>query len=75
VFVQVFEDLGTEVVASAFEGYNACLLAYGQTGSGKTFTMMGPPDDPGLIPRICEALFGKMQKEVSDQRSQNICIH
>lgn len=60
----MFEDLGTEVVASAFEGYNACLLAYGQTGSGKTFTMMGPLDDPGLIPRICEALFGKMQKEV-----------
>jgi len=52
-------------VGSAFEGYNACLLAYGQTGSGKTFTMTGPPDSPGLIPRICEAMFGKMQQEVS----------
>ncbi|CAB3366405.1 Hypothetical predicted protein [Cloeon dipterum] len=64
---QVFEELGTEVVASAFEGYNACLFAYGQTGSGKTFTMTGPPDDPGLIPRICEAMFGKMQEEQEDK--------
>ncbi|XP_059477576.1 kinesin-like protein Klp98A isoform X2 [Neocloeon triangulifer] len=64
---QVFEELGTEVVASAFEGYNACLFAYGQTGSGKTFTMTGPPDSPGLIPRICEAMFGKMQDEQEDK--------
>lgn len=38
---QVYNDLGTEVVDCAFEGYNACVFAYGQTGSGKTFTMMG----------------------------------
>lgn len=38
---KVYNDLGTEVVDCAFEGYNACVFAYGQTGSGKTFTMMG----------------------------------
>lgn len=38
---KVYDDLGTEVVDCAFEGYNACVFAYGQTGSGKTFTMMG----------------------------------
>lgn len=38
---EVYNDLGTEVVDCAFEGYNACVFAYGQTGSGKTFTMMG----------------------------------
>jgi len=41
--LQVFYDLGTDVIESAFEGYNACVFAYGQTGSGKTFTMMGTP--------------------------------
>lgn len=41
--VQVFSDLGVDVIDSAFEGYNACVFAYGQTGSGKTFTMMGSP--------------------------------
>ena len=38
---QVFQDLGLEVLASAFKGYNTCIFAYGQTGSGKTYTMMG----------------------------------
>lgn len=42
-------------------GYNACVFAYGQTGSGKTFTMMGTPNNPGLIPRICEELFARMR--------------
>lgn len=40
-FFQVFKTLGTDVVKSAFEGYNACVFAYGQTGSGKSYTMMG----------------------------------
>nr|CAD7588203.1 unnamed protein product [Timema genevievae] len=65
---QVFGDLGTEVVDSAFQGYNACVFAYGQTGSGKTFTMMGSGENMGLIPRhlftcvsrICKMLFGRM---------------
>ncbi|XP_022186213.2 kinesin-like protein Klp98A [Nilaparvata lugens] len=57
---QVFNDLGTDVVDAAFEGYNACVFAYGQTGSGKTFTMMGSKSNQGLMPRICEALFKRM---------------
>lgn len=58
--VQIYEDLGTDVVSNVLQGYNACVFAYGQTGSGKTFTMMGSQANPGLIPRICEALFSKM---------------
>ncbi|XP_060590236.1 kinesin-like protein KIF16B [Ruditapes philippinarum] len=57
---KVYKCLGVDVVDSAFEGYNACVFAYGQTGSGKTYTMMGPPDDVGLIPRICQELFNRM---------------
>lgn len=38
---QVFEALGTRVLESAWEGYNASLLAYGQTGAGKSYSMMG----------------------------------
>ena len=37
----MFQDLGTEILQAAFEGYNACLFAYGQTSTGKTYTMMG----------------------------------
>ncbi|XP_034938615.1 kinesin-like protein Klp98A [Chelonus insularis] len=57
---EVFSDLGTDVIESAFAGYNACVFAYGQTGSGKTFTMMGSPESQGLIPRICKTLFARM---------------
>lgn len=46
-----------------FVGYNACIFAYGQTGSGKSFTMMGSEEDPGLIPRICRALFERIECE------------
>ncbi|KAF6133133.1 StAR related lipid transfer domain containing 9 [Phyllostomus discolor] len=53
----VFQDLGTEVLSGAAEGYNICLFAYGQTGSGKTYTMLGTPASVGLTPRICEGLF------------------
>ncbi|XP_067029065.1 kinesin-like protein KIF16B isoform X1 [Acropora muricata] len=56
----VFKDLGTDVLKAAFEGYNACIFAYGQTGSGKTYSMMGSPNNQGLIPRICEGLFSGM---------------
>ncbi|XP_062954639.1 kinesin-like protein KIF16B isoform X3 [Cynocephalus volans] len=58
----VFKTLGTDVVKSAFEGYNACVFAYGQTGSGKSYTMMGNSDDSGLIPRICEGLFSRINE-------------
>uniref|UniRef100_A0A2C9JEX7 Kinesin motor domain-containing protein n=1 Tax=Biomphalaria glabrata TaxID=6526 RepID=A0A2C9JEX7_BIOGL len=56
----VFTSLGEDVVQSAFDGYNICIFAYGQTGSGKTHTMMGSEDDPGLIPRYCNALFSRL---------------
>uniref|UniRef100_A0A8C3KIB5 Kinesin-like protein KIF16B n=1 Tax=Calidris pygmaea TaxID=425635 RepID=A0A8C3KIB5_9CHAR len=59
----VFKNLGTDVLRSAFEGYNACVFAYGQTGSGKSYTMMGNAGDAGLIPRICEGLFSKISEK------------
>ncbi|NWQ92145.1 KI16B protein, partial [Burhinus bistriatus] len=59
----VFKNLGTDVLKSAFEGYNACIFAYGQTGSGKSYTMMGNAGDAGLIPRICEGLFSKISEK------------
>uniref|UniRef100_A0A8D0GN76 Kinesin family member 16B n=1 Tax=Sphenodon punctatus TaxID=8508 RepID=A0A8D0GN76_SPHPU len=59
----VFKNLGTDVLKSAFEGYNACIFAYGQTGSGKSYTMMGNTGDSGLIPRICEGLFSRINEK------------
>lgn len=41
LLLQIFHDLGSDVLKAAFEGLNACVFAYGQTGSGKSHTMMG----------------------------------
>jgi hypothetical protein len=53
----VFDQLGTSVLRSAFNGYNVSLLAYGQTGSGKSHSLLGTAGEPGLVPRICEYLW------------------
>lgn len=42
LLLQIFRDLGFEVLKATFEGFNTCVIAYGQTGSGKSYTMMGP---------------------------------
>lgn len=56
----VYDSLGEEFLDHNFEGYHTCIFAYGQTGSGKSYTMMGTPDQPGLIPRTCEDLFQRI---------------
>ena len=57
---QVYDDLGTQLLDSAFEGYNGTIFAYGQTGSGKSHAMMGTGRDLGIIPRLGVELFGRI---------------
>lgn len=56
----MFEEIRA-IVTSCADGYNICVLAYGQTGSGKTYTMMGPPDDPGVNVRVIRELLDVTQ--------------
>ncbi|CAJ1426212.1 unnamed protein product [Effrenium voratum] len=74
--VEVFDALGIPLLDRAFEGYNATIFAYGQTGSGKTHTMMNNHDSGehrGLIPRISEALFGRVGQLASPTRKFLVC--
>lgn len=57
----VYRSFGEEFLDHNFDGYHTCIFAYGQTGSGKSYTMMGTPEQPGLIPRTCEELFERIQ--------------
>lgn len=52
--MQVYKDIGEEMLLHAFEGYNVCIFAYGQTGAGKSYTMMGrqEQDQQGIIPLV-----------------------
>ncbi|XP_055332251.1 kinesin-like protein unc-104 isoform X2 [Paramacrobiotus metropolitanus] len=60
--LQVYEDIGVEMLDHAFEGYNVCIFAYGQTGAGKSYTMMGKqePGEEGIIPQLCSDMFKRI---------------
>eukprot|EP00906_Rhabdomonas_costata_P026594 RCo037891 len=59
----IFAVSGSPALDSAFDGYNGCIFAYGQTASGKTHTMMGQPDNAGIIPRLCQLMFDRINNE------------
>jgi hypothetical protein len=59
----VFRDLGTPMLEAAWAGFNCTFFAYGQTGSGKTHSVMGTPDDQGLVPRFCRTLFEQIEEK------------
>lgn len=70
----VYNCLGEEFLDHNFEGYHTCIFAYGQTGSGKSYTMMGTPEQPGLIPRTCEDLFQRIEDSQSPNISYNVRV-
>lgn len=70
----VYDEIGAEMLQHNFEGYNSCIFAYGQTGSGKSYTMMGTPDDLGLIPRTCEQLFNQIDEMASADVSVTVRV-
>ncbi|EXJ84257.1 kinesin family member 1/13/14 [Capronia epimyces CBS 606.96] len=70
----VYNCLGEEFLDHNFEGYHTCIFAYGQTGSGKSYTMMGTPDQPGLIPRTCEDLFQRIESNESANISYSVRV-
>ena len=68
----IYNALGEEFLDHNFEGYHTCIFAYGQTGSGKSYTMMGTPEQPGLIPRTCEDLFERIESNDSPNISYTV---
>ena len=60
--VRIFEDVGTQILDYAFEGYNGTIFAYGQTGSGKSYSIMGTPADLGITAAPASASIPKKRK-------------
>lgn len=70
----IYNTLGEEMLDHNFEGYHTCIFAYGQTGSGKSYTMMGTPEEPGLIPRTCQDLFERIESNESPNISYSVRV-
>ncbi|XP_073040513.1 kinesin-like protein KIN-12E isoform X1 [Primulina eburnea] len=76
----LFKVAGVPMVENCMEGYNSCMFAYGQTGSGKTHTMLGDIEggtrrhsiNCGMIPRIFEYLFSRIQKDKDTRREEKL---
>ncbi|KAI1341383.1 kinesin motor domain-containing protein [Xylariaceae sp. FL0016] len=64
------DDLGKPLLDNAFQGYNNCIFAYGQTGSGKSYSMMGYGAEHGIIPKICQDMFGRIDGLQSDSSTK-----
>ena len=58
----IYKEMCKDVVTSALEGYNGSIFMYGQTTSGKTFTMLGSPNNPGILPCVLRDIFIKIKK-------------
>ncbi|CAF0996822.1 unnamed protein product [Adineta steineri] len=55
-----FKELAIPLLDDLILGKNSVLFTYGITGSGKTYTMMGPLNNPGLIPRSFDVIFNSV---------------
>ncbi|KAI5857643.1 hypothetical protein BZA05DRAFT_331284 [Tricharina praecox] len=62
----LYQDLGEPLLDNAFGGYNNCIFAYGQTGSGKSYSMMGYGEEHGVIPKICQYMFERINALQTD---------
>ena len=67
---KVFDDIGQDVLNSAFDGYNSTLFAYGQTGAGKSFSMVGYGVNRGIIPMVCEEMFKAVEKSNAENNGK-----
>ncbi|NXL92352.1 KI18A protein, partial [Alectura lathami] len=71
--LEVFEHTTKSVLDGFFNGYNCTVLAYGATGAGKTHTMLGSPEDPGVMYLTMMALYNCMD-QIKEDKICNVAV-
>ncbi|XP_021256760.1 kinesin-like protein KIF18A [Numida meleagris] len=71
--LEVFEHTTKGVLDGFLNGYNCTVLAYGATGAGKTHTMLGSPEDPGVMYLTMMALYNCMD-QIKEEKICNIAV-
>ncbi|XP_077419894.1 kinesin-like protein KIF18A [Vanacampus margaritifer] len=69
----VFENTTKGVLDGLMNGYNCTVFAYGATGAGKTHTMLGTPDEPGVMYRTMEDLFKRMD-DAKEEKEFSVAV-
>ncbi|KAJ0400196.1 hypothetical protein P43SY_009513 [Pythium insidiosum] len=54
------------LIHGVLNGFNATVFAYGCTGAGKTYTMLGTPDEPGIMALTLDDLFQSIARVHAD---------
>ena len=62
------------ILRHLLEGQNASVLAYGPTGAGKMHTMLGSPEQPGVIPRALMDLLQLTREEGAEGRPWGLSV-
>ncbi|KFQ37507.1 Kinesin-like KIF18A, partial [Mesitornis unicolor] len=65
--LEVFENTTKSMIDGFLNGYNCTVLAYGATGAGKTHTMLGTPEDPGVMYLTMMTLYNCMDQMKEDK--------
>uniref|UniRef100_A0A8C9MZ76 Kinesin-like protein n=1 Tax=Serinus canaria TaxID=9135 RepID=A0A8C9MZ76_SERCA len=65
--LEVFEHTTKNLIDGFLNGYNCTVLAYGATGAGKTHTMLGSPEDPGVMYLTMMTLYKRMDQIKADK--------
>ena len=71
----IYKEMCKDVVTSALEGYNGSIFMYGQTTSGKTFTMLGSPNNPGILPCVLRDIFLKIKKKKNENENTEFKVY
>ena len=71
----IYKEMCKDVVSSALEGYNGSIFMYGQTTSGKTYTMLGSPNNPGILPCTLRDIFLKINKITKENKNINYKVY
>jgi kinesin family protein 18/19 len=58
-----------------FYFYFLTVFAYGATGAGKTHTMLGSPDEPGVMYRTMKELYKRMEDDKEEKVFEVACSY
>jgi hypothetical protein len=61
----IYKETCRDIIKSLISGFNGSIFMYGQTTSGKTFTMLGTPENPGVLPCSVRDVFNYLKKDES----------